>query len=155
MMKRLGLFLLLTVLFSSAYAHAQCPCDSLELSNGLTGNEIVEIVCPGGALGEGSEVFRSIEGVAITLSDFPHSDYIVDTNNVGDRSCEINSDGVLPETLQITDEQFLRCTISLVERCSLQSTENIPTLSEWGLIAMTGLLAAIGAVALRRKKSAA
>ncbi|MGE3523779.1 MAG: hypothetical protein AB7I96_13020, partial [Candidatus Dadabacteria bacterium] len=71
MMKRLGLFLPLAVLFSSAYAHAQCPCDSLELSNGLTGNEIVEIVCPGGALGEGSEVFRSIEGVAITLSDFP------------------------------------------------------------------------------------
>lgn len=155
MMKRLGLFLPLGVLFLSAYAHAQCPCDSLELSNGLTGNEIVEIVCPGGALGEGSEVFRSIEGVAITLSDFPHSDYIVDTNNVGDRLCEINSDGVLPETLQITDEQFLRCSISLVERCGLQNVSNIPTLSEWGLIAMTGLLAGIGAVALRRKKSAA
>jgi len=155
MMKRLGLFLPLAILFLSGYAHAQCPCDSLELSNGLTGNEIVEIVCPGGELGEGSEVFQSIEGIVITLSDFPHSDYIVDTNNVGDRSCEINSDGVLPETLQITDEQFLRCSASLIERCGLSSARNIPTLSEWGLIAMTGLLAIIGAVALRRKKSAA
>lgn len=155
MMKRLGLFLPLAVLFLSTYAHAQCPCDSLELSNGLTGNEIVEIVCPGGELGEGSEVFRSLEDIVISLSDFPHSDYAVETNNVGDRSCTINSDGVLSETLQITDEQFLRCSISLIERCGLQSTENIPTLSEWGLIAMTGLLAMIGVVALRRKKSAA
>ncbi len=155
MMKRLGLFLSLAVLSLSGYAHAQCPCDSLELSNGLTGNEIVEIVCPGGALGAESEVFSDLETIVVALSDFPHTDYVVDTNNVGDRLCEINSDGVLPETLQITDEQFLLCSASLIERCGLRTTENIPTLSEWGLIAMTGLLAMIGAVALRRKKSAA
>lgn len=154
-MKRLGLFLPLAVLFSSAYAHAQCPCDSLELSNGLSGNEIIEILCPGGHLGDDTGVAIDLGYINVFLENPPSTTYLTRVNNVGESYCEINTDGVLSETLQITDEQFLRCTISLVERCSLQSTENIPTLSEWGLIAMTGLLAAIGAVALRRKKSAA
>lgn len=154
-MKRFSLLIPLAVLFLSSYAHAQCPCDTLELSNGLTGNEIVEIVCPGGTLGEESEVFRSIEGIAITLIDFPHSDYVVDTNNFGLRFCEINSDGVFPETLQITDEQYLLCSVSLIERCGLSTTTNIPTLSEWGLIAMTGVLVIAGAIALRRRRAAA
>ena len=149
-MKRFTLLIPLAVLFLSSYSHAQCPCDTLELSNGLSGNEIVEIVCPGGALGAESEAFQGPDGIYITLVDFPHTDYSVRPD-----FCEINTDGVFPETLEITDEQFLLCSVSLIERCGLQNVRNIPTLSEWGLIAMTGLLAVIGAVALRRRKAAA
>ena len=155
MMKRLGLLVSLAVLFISGHAFAQCPCDTLELSNGLTGNEIVEILCPGGNLGGDTGAGIEPGLVIIFLDGPPNTTYLTRENNVGDKSCEINTDGVFPETLEITDEQFLLCSVSLIERCGLQNVRNIPTLSEWGLIAMTGLLAVIGAVALRRRKAAA
>ncbi|MCL4245831.1 MAG: IPTL-CTERM sorting domain-containing protein [Candidatus Dadabacteria bacterium] len=37
----------------------------------------------------------------------------------------------------------------------MSTTTNIPTLSEWGLIAMTGVLVIAGAIALRRRRAAA
>jgi hypothetical protein len=154
-MKRLNLLIPLAVLFISSHAFAQCPCDTETLSNGLSGNEIVEILCPGGNLGEDTNAGIEPGLVIISLDGPPSTTYLTTENNLGDKFCEINTDGVLPETLQITDEEYLLCSISLIERCGLSTATNIPTLSEWGLIAMAGVLAIIGAVALRRKKSAA
>ena len=154
MMKRLGLLLTLAVLFLSSYANAQCPCDTVALSNGLTGNEIVEILCPGGNLGGDTGAGIEPGLVIIFLDGPPNTTYLTRENNVGDKSCEINTDGVFPETLEITDEQFLLCSVSLIERCDLSITTNIPTLSEWGLIATAGVLVIAGAVALRRRRAA-
>jgi hypothetical protein len=155
LIKRFSLLIPLAVLFLSSHAFAQCPCDTETLSNGLSGNEIVEILCPGGNLGEDTNAGIEPGLVIISLDGPPSTTYLTRENNVGDKFCEINTDGVFPETLQITDDQFLLCSVSLVERCGLSTTTNIPTLSEWGLIAMTGLLAIIGAVALRRRRAAA
>ena len=154
-MKRFSLLIPLAVLFLSSYSYAQCPCDTLELSNGLSGNEIIEILCPGGHLGDDTGVAIDLGYINVFLENPPSTTYLTRVNNVGESYCEINTDGVLSESLQITDDQFLLCSSSLIERCGVQNVRNIPTLSEWGLIAMTGLLAMIGAVALRRKKSAA
>lgn len=154
-MKRLGLLIPLAVLFLSSYAHAQCPCDTLELSNGLSGNEIVEILCPGGTLGDDTGVATDLGLINVFLENPPRTTYLTRVSNVGDTYCEINTDGVPPETLEITGDQFLTCSVSLIERCGLQNVRNIPTLSEWGLIAMTGVLVIAGAVALRRRKAAA
>ena len=48
------------------------------------------------------------------------------------------------------------CKRSLIERCDLKIINPIPTLSEWGMIAMAGVLGVIGLyVAMRRRKAAA
>ncbi len=154
-MKRFSLLIPLAVLFLSSYSHAQCPCDTLELSNGLSGNEIIEILCPGGNLGDDTGVAIDLGFINIFLESPPSTTYLTRVNNLGEPYCEINTDGVLSESLQITYDQFLTCSLSLIERCNVSTTRSIPTLSEWGLIAMTGLLAVIGAVALRRRRAAA
>jgi|GEM_PF-3971583 len=52
-MKGFSILILLALLFVSDYAFSQtCPCDTLELSDGSTGNDIIEMLCPGGELGE-------------------------------------------------------------------------------------------------------
>ncbi|HKQ33446.1 MAG TPA: hypothetical protein VJV40_09575, partial [Thermodesulfobacteriota bacterium] len=54
-MKGFSILILLSLLLFSDYALAQpCPCDTLELSDGTTGNDIIELLCPGGELGEGT-----------------------------------------------------------------------------------------------------
>ncbi|MGH7808598.1 MAG: IPTL-CTERM sorting domain-containing protein [Thermodesulfobacteriota bacterium] len=122
------------------------------MSNGLTGNEIVEIVCPGGNLGDDSSSFVDSNDVAVSLENFPHTDYVVEENNVGDKDCVINTDGVEPVTLQITDQEYNSCRERLITGCDLH-IRNIPTLSEWGLIAMAGVFGIIGLFAIRRMKA--
>jgi len=115
---------LLAVLFLSTYALAQtppCPCDNETLENGLTGNDIVEIVCPSGNLGEDSESFMGDGGTVISLIDFPHSDYVVRINNTGTPQCTINSDGVEPILLSITQQEYNNCQKRLIQ--GLRSTD--------------------------------
>lgn len=154
MMKYSNLFLLLAVLFISDNALAvtpTCPCDTATLSNGLTGNNIVDINCPNGNLGKDSDFFFDPQTLGVFLINFPHSDYFVEENNVGEKDCVINSDGVEPVTLQINDTEYNNCKERLIKGCSLL-TENIPTLSEWGLIAMAGLMGIVGFIVMRKKK---
>jgi len=149
---------LLAVLFLSTYALAQtppCPCDNETLENGLTGNDIVEIVCPSGNLGEDSESFMGDGGTVISLIDFPHSDYVVRINNTGTPQCTINSDGVEPILLSITQQEYNNCQKRLIQGCDLQISTNVPTLSEWGLIATAGALGIFGLYAIRRKRAIA
>lgn len=156
-MKSSTLLLLFATLFLSDYALAQipdCPCDTAELPNGLTGNEIVEIVCPGGSLGDDSASFVTPELVNVFLDIPPSTTYFTRETNVGDNICEINTDGVLPTTLQITDQEYRDCRERLIEGCSLD-VRDIPALSEWGLIAMAGVLGMVGLYAICRRKAAA
>jgi len=155
-MKLPNILILIAVLFLSDYALAQipeCPCDDAELSNGLTGNEIIDIVCPGGSLGVDTGAQLEPGVIRIFLENPPSTTYLTRTND-SNNVCEINTDGVLAVTLQITDEEFQNCTIRLLEGCGLDS-QPIPTLSEWGLIAMAGVLAIAGLFVIRRRKAAA
>lgn len=157
MIKYIGPLLLLSVLFLSDYALAQipeCPCDTAELSNGLTGNEIIEIVCPGGSLGDDTGIFSGPDVIGVFLENPPSTTYLTKENNVGDKFCEINSDGVLPTTLQITDLEYRDCRERLIEGCSL-GVRSIPALSVWGLIALACVLGMTVLFAVHRKKSAA
>lgn len=156
-MKRLSLLVLLSFLIPVGYASAQqCPCDTAELSNGLSGNEIIEIVCPGGSLGPDSSFFRSEVSFLVGLDSFPSTNYRIAINNSGEAICEIDTDEISPVTLDISILEYQSCEVRLTEGCGLPNpTANIPTLSEWGLMAMTGILAIAGALALRRRKAAA
>jgi hypothetical protein len=155
-MKFSNLFLFLAVLFISDYALAQipdCPCDTAELSNGLTGNEIVDIVCPGGSLGNDSSFFLTSTVVNVFLENFPHTDYNVRIPS-GNMLCEINTDGVEPVTLGLTSQEYRDCRERLIQGCSLD-VRNIPALSVWGLIALAVVLGMLGLFAVRRRKAAA
>ncbi len=157
-MKGFILFSLLSVIFVSDYAFAQfCPCDTTELSNGTTGNDIVEFLCPGGSL-SGDALFELSEDFVFIVSDNDTMGYEVEIfSEVG--VCTIGQEGSGDPNNEVarklTLEQAADCRASLIERCRLNSTP-IPTLSEWGMIAMAGVLGVIGLiVAARRRKAAA
>jgi len=58
--------------------------------------------------------------------------------------------------MELNTEDFETCRRSLIERCDLKQINPIPTLSQWGMIAMAGVLGVIGLyAAMRRRKAAA
>ncbi len=154
-MKIFNLFILLAVLFVSDYAFAQTPsclCDDVELSTGLTGNDFVDILCPGGELGEGTEFTLTADRVEIFSESL-----LYDVLGPGqDTACGIIEIGVDGFGTQISDQEAADCRASLIQRCDLNQINPIPTLSQWGMIATAGVLGVIGLyVAMRRRKAAA
>lgn len=61
-----------------------------------------------------------------------------------------------PDTDQrgVVRPQFVRCDSGAYEFEGLSRVTNIPTLGEWGILAMTGVLGITGLIALRRRKAA-
>jgi len=159
-MKHFSRILFLAALFIPAYSYAgavpppPCPCDTTELSNGLTGNDIIDQVCPNGELGPDSISIIEPETIFVQLQVPPSSQYSVNESNGDSFSCSINSDGPIGIIKKLSEEEFESCAFGLVTRCSLTDPRPIPTLSEWGLIAMAGVLGIIGLVAIRRKRAA-
>ena len=152
-MNRFSFLALLAVLFVSDYALAQipsCPCDTLELQDGTTGSDIVELLCPGGELGEGTEF--SLEANIVQIGN-EVAGYGVTRFPGG---CGFGQDGIGGNGEQVSPQEALNCRESLIERCDLKVSNSIPTLSQWGMIAMAGVLGMIGLfVAARRRKAAA
>ena len=156
-MKCSNIFLLLAVLFISDNALAQistCPCDTATLTNGLTGNDIVELICPDGNLGDDSDSIIDPFILGIVTDIPPKPDYFVEEGFQGNKLCVINADGVLDVTLELTDSEYNNCRRRLVEGCNL-NFRPIPTLSQWGIIAMAGLMGIVGFIVIRRRKVAA
>jgi hypothetical protein len=155
-MKGFKLLILLTVLLLSDYALAQipsCPCDTAELSNGLTGNEIVELLCPGGELGEGIHSEASPNSVSIVQLDPPMIGYAAFA--AGENLCSLGLGGASEVAIVLNDLEFENCKARLIEGCNLLS-KPIPTLSQWGLIATAGILGITGLFfTMRRRKAAA
>ncbi len=150
-MKGFILLTLLSVIFVSDYAFAQgCPCDTLELSNGTTGNDIVELLCPGGEPGEDNRVIFQPDLVVIGNEDMGYSVESFPEGGV----CEIGQEGGGEDGFKLDPNEALICRNSLIERCRLNSTP-IPTLSEWGMIAMAGVLGVIGLYLVARRRKAA
>lgn len=152
-MKGINLVILLTLLLLSPYAFAQpssCPCDTHELPNGISGNDIIALVCPGGELVEGASfdltplVVRVIseEGDGYSVQNIPDS--------IG---CGIVSMGV-GEGVSITAEEAAVCRVSLIERCGLNVSRitPIPSISEWGMLATAAGLGIIGLLTTVRRK---
>jgi hypothetical protein len=153
-MKGFKLFILLTVLFISDYAFAQipsCPCDTLELSNGLTGNEIVDLLCPGGSLGE-ETIFELTPDLVLITTDI--MGYSVQSSPENGLICEFGEDSIGSNGAKLTAQEYENCRTRLIVGCRLNS-RTIPTLSEWGLIAMAGALGIVALIVARRRKSTA
>jgi len=156
--------ILLTLLFAAPYAFAQasCPCDTEELPNGNSGGEIVEIICPGGALAEGNTSVVNSDEVLIQRPGGDQNlelDYTVFIDN-GINVCAIFEESVGSQDIELTDEEYVNCRRRLILGCNLNglgngSMSNIPTLSEWGMIAMAGVLGIIGLYAAARRRKAA
>ena len=151
-MKGFILLTLLSVVFVSDYAMAQgCPCDTLELSNGTTGNDIVELLCPGGELGDDTKSFLDEIFVEVNSANEGYEVEIFPEGGI----CEIGQEGGGGDGFKLNPQEALICRNSLIERCGLNS-KPIPTLSQWGMIAMAGVLGIIGLIiAARRRKAAA
>lgn len=158
-MRSIYIFVLFTVLLISSYAFAQipsCVCDTEELPNGNSGDEIVDILCPGGSLAAGNESVVTPEEVLIIrpggeklelgYSVFPDGDDLV---------CSIFEDTVGDLGFKLSDEEYENCRQRLIQGCNLNRNTNIPTLSDWGMIAMAGVLGMIGLYAASRRRKAA
>ena len=153
-MRAIILFILLSFLFTSGYALAQtCPCDTLELSNGVTGNEIIDALCPGGELSD--QAFSVVEEDTVLIQS-PEIGFVYGVQaQISDFGCVIAGLGVPTDGLGLNLEEYENCRARLITACGL-NTRPIPTLSEWGLIAMAVILGMIGLfVAARRRKAVA
>lgn len=159
-MKIYNLIILLTFLLVTPYAFAQipfCPCDIEELPNGNSGDEIVDILCPGGNLAAGNESIVTEEGVLIIRPsgeklELGYSVFIEGDDLV----CSIFEETVDKLGFKLSVQEYEDCRQRLIQGCNLgQSATNIPTLSEWGMIAMAGVLGIFGLyMAVRRRKAA-
>ena len=164
-MRGLNLLLLLSILFIAPYTFAQipsCPCDTTELPDGnLNGNEIVDILCPDGILAPGNDSNIDADQVLIAGpgSVNPQLVYNVFTPNGIDFTCTISDETGIGNVITVglnSIEEYENCRERLIEGCSLLSIRNIPTLSEWGMIAMAGVLGIVGLyIASRRRKATA
>lgn len=154
-MKACNLLILISVMFLSNHAFAQvpsCPCDTQELPNGTTGDDIVELLCPGGELVEDAVSTVSAGAVSIKLTD-DSAIYVIFTTVDKGNFCIISNEGDTGGIF-LSGQQADDCRDSLVQRCGL-STRSIPAISEWGMIAMAGVLGVIGLIAASRRRKAA
>lgn len=71
---------------------------------------------------------------------------------MGQPACELRQ-GLGGVLAGISNEELQACRVTILEACGL-SVRPIPTLSEWGLIVMAGVLGIIGLAAIRRKSAA-
>lgn len=161
-MKSFKLLIFLSVLFASSYAFAQipsCVCDTEELPNGNSGDEIVDILCPDGNLAFGNTSVISDTQVLILRPGGEKLElgYEVDIEDVegGDKFCAIFEDTVADLGFKLSDEEYEDCRQRLIQGCNLNRNTNIPTLSEWCMIAMAGVLGLIGLYAATRRRKAA
>ena len=159
-MRSLNFLVLLTLLFVSDYAFAQipsCPCDTIELQDGTTGNDIIDLLCPGGELGENTDFEFGTEGVVVFSGIPPFGNFmfyqVVQIPDVG-QGCGFFQDGD-DAGIEISLEEFESCRLSLIRRCDLRIINPIPTLSEWGMIAAVTGLGLIGLFFVTRRKKAA
>lgn len=157
-MRKLIFPILLTVLFAAHHAFAQipsCPCDTIELPSGISGDEIVDILCPDGNLSPGNESFVTPDLVEIQGpgDGEPIVGYQVLFEN-GLKGCGIFDTNISTLPIQLTDEEYEDCRQRLIQGCNLNRTTNIPTLSEWGMIAMAGVLGMIGLYAASHRRKA-
>lgn len=158
-MKSIKVLIILSVLFVTPYAFAQiptCVCDTEELPNGNSGDEIVDILCPGGDLAAGNDSIVNSDQVVIIRPSGENLElgYAV-FDDGDDLVCSIFEETVDNLGFKLSVEEYQSCRQRLIQGCNLNRVTNIPTLSEWGMIAMAGVLGMIGLYAASRRRKAA
>ena len=148
-----SVFALMGFLAYGQVAHAvvvpACPCDTLTIGDpGITGNEILEIVCPGGELVEGGSFVFDQDEVLVSTGDGEIGYSVFSGFESG--ACSI-ADGIA-RIFRLRPSEYELCRQSLINSCDLRLQRSIPTLSEWGLIATAGVLGLAGLYAVRRRR---
>ena len=156
-MKIFGMFILLLAALSiSPLASAQqhvppCPCNTLALPDGTTGNEILETLCPGGQSGPGTQFVFEDNGI-IVFNESVNFGTFMDPDG---GNCSFGYEGDSPFGIRITAQQAIFCRARVLEACGLNITP-IPTLSELGMMAAAVGLGIIGILyVLRRRRASA
>ena len=163
-MRLLSIVILMTVLLLPVYGNAEpvpppdvpdCACNTIQIPDGgPTGNELLAEICPGGRLAPGGQLIVTETLLSVRLDD-PRREFRTgtDTTNEPNSFCSITE---APETIGefIDQEQYQMCRERIELACGLQ-TRPIPTVSEWGLIALAGALGLVGFIVIRRKKALA
>jgi metal-sulfur cluster biosynthetic enzyme len=121
------------------------------LQNGVTGNEIIERLCPDGELGEG--VTYDLTGLIARISSEDGEGYSVQ-NIPTSVACGITSMGQA-DGIKITEQEEKVCRSGLIHRCNLKLITPIPAISELGMIATVVGLGIIGLLTTMRRKKAA
>lgn len=156
-MKHINLIIFLTVLLIPIYSYAfpaapdSCPC-SFQVIDATTGAEILAEICPGGELAPDASIIFNENEISVFISE-PQRDFAAGFfGPEGSPACEVRLDKA-GSLVGISGQQLQACRSTIMEACGL-NTRPIPTLSEWGLIAMAGVLGLIGLLAIRRKAAA-
>ena len=159
-MKIINTLILMAVLFLPAYAYAfalpsePCPCSTQNI-NEFTGAEILAEICPGGQLAPDAMLESNSEILSVSLGE-PETPERREfgagfIGPMGSPGCQLGV-GFAGLAAGISPEELEGCRVTIMQACGL-NVRPIPTLSEWGLIAMAGLLGLMGLFVLRRKKS--
>lgn len=92
----------------------------------------------------GTTIYSGPEGVIVFTDEFGEGRVVV----IGwDYCCTPpDTEGPILDWFEVANRAF--------EQCNFEEVRPIPTLSEWGLIAMAGVLGIIGLLAIRRRKAA-
>ena len=159
-MKIIYSMILVITLFLPAFSYAvlvppaSCPCSEANI-NETTGAEILAEICPDGQLAPDAELIFNQEEISVFTSE-PVRDFATGPfGPMGFNACEVGIEFGSVAT-GITEEEFEACRMTIIEACGLDpnNTRPIPTLSEWGLIVMAGILGIVGLLAIRRKRAA-
>lgn len=153
---------------------ANCPGTRLMLACRPTGSTTLTVLAQGARedvtfdTGENSDVTHIANGVGWYFNDTYSWGFVRAGDSVNKETCDTDESGANDERLcWHTDETGYRCgaTIELngstdFERIVYTSDATaryspIPTLSQWGLIAMAGILGLAGLLIARRRKAAA
>lgn len=160
-MKIVYSLILFNILFLPALSYAvlippaTCPCSEANI-NETTGAEILDEICPDGELSPDAELIFNQEEISVFTTEPVRNFATGPFAPMGFNACEV---GLGPGSVAtgITDQEFEACRNTIIEACGLNPniTRPIPTLSEWGLIAMAGILGLVGVFVIRRKRAAA
>ena len=132
-----------------------CPCDT-GMTGEFSGNEIINTVCPGGILGSDSGFTIDENGVSVFLENPPSLMYSTSGGGGEGSVCILNSANNLGWLIILNNEEFEQCNERLIQGCDLLPAPpppaQVPTLSEWGLIAMAAIMGIVGFMVIRRRK---
>ena len=137
-----------------AFAPLECPCNETIIGEepGITGAELLDMICPGGELAQGGNVIFSNNEISVSTKD-PFKSYFVEDNSNG-RPLLICGIGYQENSRirRVNEEDYQLCRQNIINSCGL--SRPVPTMSEWGLVAMAGLIGIIGSFAVRRRVAA-
>ena len=157
---------------------ADCPGSLLMLSCRETDSDTLTLLAQGNRSDvtfdtgdDNNDVLHIANGVGWYFNNTPGGDdeggswgFVRAGDSVDKNNCDVDESGANDERLcwHLNESPGFRCGATepdgstferIVYMATPQPVRNVPTLSEWGLIALAGVLGIIGLLAIRRRKA--